>query len=243
MRLTFLVVQLSIWSRGACYLRRHRSGKSASYNILGVYQVYKYWLSENNVPLLGSWCYGEVPSLPSNILQDVLWREPDAWQSILWRRSQKALLSLWAAGFVCFHRNSKSWESNTIEPDCINASWVFAVPLRGVLCVYEVERAGNQEPDVDIRMCCTEPEVEDPRQCRLHVLSQVRSEKHIKLENKKKEHVWSLLVTIFNPPIYQRNLLYNLHFFYIYCLPKPEPLRFVCFGHTLIGSLLPIKFL
>ena len=52
----------------------------------------------------------------------------------------------------------------------------FAVPLRGVLCVYEVERAGNQEPDVDIRMCCTEPEVEDPRQCRLHVLSQVRSE-------------------------------------------------------------------
>lgn len=67
-------------------------------------------------------------------------------------------------------------ESNTIEPGCIMRREFFAVPLRGVLCVYEVERAGNQEPDVDIRMCCTEPEVEDPRQCRLHVLSQVRSE-------------------------------------------------------------------
>jgi len=27
---------------------------------------------------------------------------------------------------------------------------IFAVPLRGILCVYEVAGAGDQEPDVDI---------------------------------------------------------------------------------------------
>lgn len=65
--------------------------------------------------------------------------------------------------------------SQFLSNGCLNLR--FAVPLRRILCVYEVERAGDQEPDVDIRMRCTEPEVQNPRQCRLHVLSVVRSQK------------------------------------------------------------------
>lgn len=45
-----------------------------------------------------------------------------------------------------------------------------AVPLCCFLCVHEIEGAGDSEPDVDIRMCGSESEVESPRQCRLHIL-------------------------------------------------------------------------
>ena len=63
-------------------------------------------------------------------------------------------------GFSCF--NDNFW-TNTLESlivlcfsqfmyytnnGCSNLS--FAVPLRGILCVYEVKRAGDQEPYVDI---------------------------------------------------------------------------------------------
>lgn len=34
-----------------------------------------------------------------------------------------------------------------------------AVSLRGVFCLYETTRAGDQEFDVDIRMCSPESEV------------------------------------------------------------------------------------
>lgn len=98
--------------------------------------------------------------------------------------------------FSCFLFIFQNFWSNTVESlivlcisqcmyytnnGCLNVS--FAVPLRRILCVYEVERAGDQELDVDIRMCCTEPEVQDPRQCRLHVLSLVRSQKHTNVKS------------------------------------------------------------
>ena len=76
---------------------------------------------------------------------------------------------------VCFHIRFLSSGCNTLKimPNtnrmvCSNLS--IAVPLRGVLCLHEVEGAGDQELDVDIGMCCAESEVEDPRQCCLHVL-------------------------------------------------------------------------
>lgn len=38
-----------------------------------------------------------------------------------------------------------------------------AVPLRGIFRVYEIERTGDQEFDVDFRMRGTESEVESAR--------------------------------------------------------------------------------
>jgi len=54
-----------------------------------------------------------------------------------WTNTLESLIVLCFSQFMYYTNNG-----------CSNLS--FAVPLRGILCVYEVERAGDQEPYVDI---------------------------------------------------------------------------------------------
>ena len=54
---------------------------------------------------------------------------------------------------------------------------VAAVSLRCLLCLREAQGARNPEPDVDIRVCGTESEVEDPRRHCVHILE---GERHVK---------------------------------------------------------------
>lgn len=60
--------------------------------------MYISCLSLQLVAVLGSWCHGKISSISVYFLQTILWREPDAWQGLLWRGGEKALLSIWAAG-------------------------------------------------------------------------------------------------------------------------------------------------